>query len=224
MILVFEVSGYNQIIFLCVILVFKINGNSQILSLCMALVFEENGYYQILSLFVWYCVWDEWVQLDSIPVYDTGVWDKWEQSDSIPVYDTGVWDEWVVKLKMLCVKLIAAGQRSRIHTLCLLHISWFPGLILEIYLTYMSISMIQHAERFQRSKQEVNGHIHMSFRHRTLWFFNILKSPSSPIIIETRSDRRDFLAIKVKSEIFTEKERPNCCEQFQKIWRDYLYK
>ena len=34
---------------------------------------------------------------------------------------------------------------------------------------------------------------------------------------EPRSDRRDLLAVKVKSEIFTEKERPSCCEQFQKI-------
>ena len=41
---------------------------------------------------------------------------------------------------------------------------------------------------------------------------------------EPRSDKRDPLAIKVKSEIFTEKERPSCCEQLQKIWRDYLYK
>ena len=31
------------------------------------------------------------------------------------------------------------------------------------------------------------------------------------------SDRRDLLAIKVKSEIFTEKERPSCCEQLQKV-------
>ena len=36
-------------------------------------------------------------------------------------------------------------------------------------------------------------------------------------IIEPRSDRRDLLAIKVKSEIFTENERPSCCEQLQKI-------
>ena len=36
-------------------------------------------------------------------------------------------------------------------------------------------------------------------------------------IIEPRSDKRDLLAIKVKSEIFTEKERPSCCEQLQKI-------
>ena len=34
---------------------------------------------------------------------------------------------------------------------------------------------------------------------------------------EPRSDKRDFLPIKVKSEIFTEKERPSCCEQLQKI-------
>ena len=34
---------------------------------------------------------------------------------------------------------------------------------------------------------------------------------------EPRSDKRDLLAIKVKSEIFTEKERPSCCEQLQKI-------
>ena len=35
--------------------------------------------------------------------------------------------------------------------------------------------------------------------------------------LEPRSDRRDLLAIKVKSEIFTEKERPSCCEQLQKF-------
>ena len=34
---------------------------------------------------------------------------------------------------------------------------------------------------------------------------------------EPRSDKRDRLAIKVKSEIFTEKEIPSCCEQLQKI-------
>ena len=34
---------------------------------------------------------------------------------------------------------------------------------------------------------------------------------------EPRSDIRDLLAIKVKSEIFTEKERPSCCEQFRKF-------
>ena len=34
---------------------------------------------------------------------------------------------------------------------------------------------------------------------------------------EPRSDRRDLLAIKVKSEIFTEKEKASCCEQLQKI-------
>ena len=31
---------------------------------------------------------------------------------------------------------------------------------------------------------------------------------------EPRSDKRDLLAIKVKSEIFTQKEGPSCCEQF----------
>ena len=36
-------------------------------------------------------------------------------------------------------------------------------------------------------------------------------------IIVPRSDRRDLLAIKFKSEIFTEKERPSCCEHLQKI-------
>ena len=35
--------------------------------------------------------------------------------------------------------------------------------------------------------------------------------------IEPRSDNRDLLAIKVKSEIFTEKDRPKCCEQLKKI-------
>ena len=34
---------------------------------------------------------------------------------------------------------------------------------------------------------------------------------------EPRSDERDLLAIKVKSVIFTEKERPSCCEQLQKF-------
>ena len=34
---------------------------------------------------------------------------------------------------------------------------------------------------------------------------------------EPRSDKRDLLTIKVKSEISTEKERPSCCEQLQKI-------
>ena len=34
---------------------------------------------------------------------------------------------------------------------------------------------------------------------------------------EPRSDKRDLLAIIVKSEIFTKKERPSCCEQLQKI-------
>ena len=32
------------------------------------------------------------------------------------------------------------------------------------------------------------------------------------------------MAIKDKSEIFTEKERPNYCEQLLKSGRDYLYK
>ena len=36
-------------------------------------------------------------------------------------------------------------------------------------------------------------------------------------IYEPRSDKRDLLAIKVKSEIFTEKERPSHCEHLQKI-------
>ena len=37
------------------------------------------------------------------------------------------------------------------------------------------------------------------------------------LVFEPRSDRRDILAIKVKIEIFTEKERSSCCEQLQKI-------
>ena len=37
------------------------------------------------------------------------------------------------------------------------------------------------------------------------------------LIFESRSDKRDLLVIKVKSEIFTEKERPSCCEHLQKI-------
>ena len=32
-----------------------------------------------------------------------------------------------------------------------------------------------------------------------------------------KSDKRDLLAINVKSKIFTEKERPSCYEQLQKI-------
>ena len=36
-------------------------------------------------------------------------------------------------------------------------------------------------------------------------------------VYEPRSERRDLLAIKVKSEIFTYIERPSCCEQLQKI-------
>ena len=31
------------------------------------------------------------------------------------------------------------------------------------------------------------------------------------------TDKRGLLAIQAKSEIFTEKERPGCCEQLQKI-------
>ena len=34
---------------------------------------------------------------------------------------------------------------------------------------------------------------------------------------EPRSDRRDHLAIKVRSEIFAEKVRSSCCEQLHKI-------
>ena len=40
--------------------------------------------------------------------------------------------------------------------------------------------------------------------------------PMLIFIYELRSDRRDLLAIKVKSEIFTEKGRPSCCVQLQK--------
>ena len=47
---------------------------------------------------------------------------------------------------------------------------------------------------------------------------------SECLTIEPRSDGRDLLAIKVKSEVFTEKERPSCCEELQKICIDYLYK
>ena len=52
----------------------------------------------------------------------------------------------------------------------------------------------------------------------------IAQTSVPPIIYEPRSERRDLLAIKVKIEIFTEKERPSCCEQLQKIRRDYLCK
>ena len=36
-------------------------------------------------------------------------------------------------------------------------------------------------------------------------------------IYRPRSDKRDLMAIKVKSEIFTEKERPSYCEQLLKF-------
>ena len=36
-------------------------------------------------------------------------------------------------------------------------------------------------------------------------------------IYETRSDRRDLLATKVNSEIFTEKERPSYCEHYRQF-------
>ena len=39
-----------------------------------------------------------------------------------------------------------------------------------------------------------------------------------------RSDKRDLMAIKVKSGIFTEIERPSYLEQLLKIFRDCLYK
>ena len=38
------------------------------------------------------------------------------------------------------------------------------------------------------------------------------------------SDKRDLMAIKVKSGIFREKERTSYREQLLKFWRDYLYK
>ena len=47
--------------------------------------------------------------------------------------------------------------------------------------------------------------------------FIIQESQMRPNKYEPRSDKRDLLAIKVKSEIFKEKERPSCCEQLQKI-------
>ena len=43
------------------------------------------------------------------------------------------------------------------------------------------------------------------------------RSNLMPNAFEPRSDNRDLLAIKVESEIFTEEERPSCCEQLQKI-------
>ena len=48
-----------------------------------------------------------------------------------------------------------------------------------------------------------------------LIFFQLvlINSIKQEYIIEPRSDNRDLLAIKVKSEIFTETERPSCCEQ-----------
>ena len=48
------------------------------------------------------------------------------------------------------------------------------------------------------------------------WVFTVYLSTCLGVLHnEPRSDRRGFLAIKVKSEIFTEKERPSCCEQLQ---------
>ena len=44
---------------------------------------------------------------------------------------------------------------------------------------------------------------------RSSYYFNNTFEPGS--------DNRDPLAIKVKSEIFLEKERPSCCEHLQKI-------
>ena len=57
------------------------------------------------------------------------------------------------------------------------------------------------------------------FPDHTHLLFSILLSNAQHVQIsyEPRSDKRDLLAIKVKSEIFTEKERPSCCEQLQKI-------
>ena len=66
----------------------------------------------------------------------------------------------------------------------------------------------------------------MDFLHCKCSFFHgfpivFIKIPiygfSTLFVNEPRSDRRDLLAIKVKREIFTEKERPSCCEQLQKI-------
>ena len=71
---------------------------------------------------------------------------------------------------------------------------------------------------WQQSSHRHNGKIFKNFLH---WSH---EAHSLYIIFEPRSDKKDLLAIKVKSEIFTEKERPSCCEQLQKIWRDYLYK
>ena len=53
----------------------------------------------------------------------------------------------------------------------------------------------------------------------THWYTDMKTIPLDAYenIIEPRSDNRDLLAIKFKSEIFTEKERPSCCEQLQKI-------
>ena len=42
-------------------------------------------------------------------------------------------------------------------------------------------------------------------------------SEGQELIIEPRSDKRDLLATKVNSDIFTEKERPSYCEELQKI-------
>ena len=47
-------------------------------------------------------------------------------------------------------------------------------------------------------------------------FNNVIKF-AVRFIYEPRSDKRDLLAIKDENEIFTEKERPSCCEQLQKI-------
>ena len=47
--------------------------------------------------------------------------------------------------------------------------------------------------------------------------FNFVWIYTGKNVYEPRSDRRDLLAIKVKSEIFTEKEKASCCDQFQTI-------
>ena len=65
--------------------------------------------------------------------------------------------------------------------------------------------------------------IQMGFKRKSNDLFESVSQEFS-LLYEPRSDKRDLLAIKVKSEIFTEKERPSCCEQLQKILSDFLYK
>ena len=52
----------------------------------------------------------------------------------------------------------------------------------------------------------------------------LLRFPSCTNVYEPRSDKRDLLAVKVKSEIFTEKERLAVVNNYRKFEENYLYK